>query len=267
MRVAFQGVKGAYSELCARQCFPSEEITACPTFDEMFDLLESKKVDRIVLPIENSLEGAVVRAHELLFEREGFFIVGEHYLAISHCLIANPSESLESVKYVLSHPQALGQCKAFLAKHKLKAIPFYDTAAGVLEIKGKKGYAAIASEAAAKAYGMKILAKGIEDSTCNETRFLIIARKPNVPSEKYNKHSIIFSVKHEPGALYSALAPFKAYNINLTRLTSLPYKKVPWKYIFFADFIYSGDANFVIEELKQCCLLIKYLGSYKAERW
>ena len=263
-RVAFQGIRGAYSELCCIECFGKEiETVPCSSFDEMFDLLEKEKVDFVVLPVENCVEGPVVRAHELLVEREGFTVVGEHYLRVRHCLIANPEDSIDGIKFVVSHPQALGQCGRFIKELGFKEIPFYDTAASVIEIKGKRGYAAIASRLAAEIYGMKVLMEGIEDCKVNETRFFIISRKCEVSG---NKHSIVFKTLHKPGALCNVLEVFKERKINLTRLISMPDREKPWHYIFFLDFIYEGDVKEVLGEVRKRCVFLKHLGSYDAEK-
>ncbi len=261
MKVGFQGIHGAYSELCCFEYFGKNVDTVpCKTFEEMFTMLEKKEIDCFVLPVENSIEGAVVKAHELLLKKYGFYVIGEHYLRVNHCLIINPEDSIENIKFVLSHPQALGQCKKFIEARGLKEIPFFDTAASVLEIKGKKGYGAIASRLAAELYGMKIVAEKIQDEETNETRFLIIGKEKT----KGNKHSVIFAVEHKPGALLKVLEVLK--NINMTRLVSMPSKENPWQYVFFVDFIYEEDIEEVIKNIASRCIFVKYLGSYKAER-
>ena len=260
-KVAFQGVHGAYSEEACYKYFGEKIKTVpCSSFDEMFDKLEKNEVDYIVLPIENSTEGTVNRAHDLLLERPNFYVNGEYYLKINHCLIGNKNATIKDIKYVYSHPQALGQCKKYILKQGFKEVPYFDTAGSVLEIKGKKDCAAIASCLAAKIYDMKILDKNIQDNKSNETRFFIISKKIT----SGNKHSIIFKVKHEPGALLKVLECFK--NINMTRLVSRPCQQNQWEYVFYMDFVYEGDIIKLLNKVSDKCAYLKYLGSYKGVR-
>ena len=260
-KVAFQGVHGAYSEeACYKYFGKNIETVPCSSFDEMFDNLEKHEVDYIVLPIENSTEGSVNRAHDLLLERANFYINGEYYLKINHCLIGNPNANIEDIKYIYSHPQALGQCKKYILKHKFKEVPYFDTAGSVLEIKDKKDCAAIASALAAEIYDMKILDRNIQDNPNNETRFFIISKKPSYG----NKYSIIFKVKHKPGALLEVLKCFK--NINMTRLVSRPCPYDPWEYVFYVDFVYNGNVIKLLDKVSKKCVYLKYLGSYRGVR-
>ncbi len=261
IKVAFQGVHGAYSEEACYKYFGNNiKTVSCSSFDEMFDKLEKNEVNYIVLPIENSTEGIVNRAHDLLLERSNFYINGEYYLKINHCLIGNKNATLEDIKYVYSHPQALGQCKKYILKKGFKEFPYFDTAGSVLKIKGKKDCAAIASCLAAKIYDMKILDVNVQDNRLNETRFFVISKKMTAG----NKHSVIFKTEHKPGALLKVLECFK--KINMTRLVSRPCQQNSWEYVFYVDFVYEGDIIKFLNNVSKKCAYLKYLGSYKGVR-
>jgi prephenate dehydratase len=261
-KVAFQGEIGAYSEVAARHFFENATLFPCKSFAEVFDQVQKKEVDFGVVPIENSTEGSVNEVYDLLLERN-LFIVGEYPLRIEHCLIGFPNAE---IKDVYSHPQALAQCRKFLEKRNLKPVAFYDTAGAVKYIKEKnlKQSGAIASASAAKHYGMKIIESGIEDNKNNYTRFVVISKSPS-KSEGKNKTSIIFSVKHEPGALYSILEEFAKRRVNLTKIESRPTKEKAWEYIFYLDF--EGDlrdkgCSEALERSRDKSIFVKILGSY-----
>ncbi|MBS7636891.1 prephenate dehydratase [Candidatus Bathyarchaeota archaeon] len=266
LKVAFQGENGAYSEVAVYKYFGVEvKPIPCETFQEVFRKVESRLVDYGVLPIENSIEGSVNQVYDLLLAHD-LMICGEVIVKIKHCLIGNPNSNLARIKRVYSHPQALAQCSRFLERLKCETIPTYDTAGSVRIVK-KRGLmeeAAIASEKAAEFYGMEILARDISDCQDNYTRFVVISETDAPPSDN-DKTSIIFSVKHAPGALYEALGIFAKRRINLTKIESRPTKKKPWEYTFYLDFeghrteTKSADA---LRELKDKALFMKVLGSF-----
>ena len=204
--IAFQGEIGAYSEEAAFQFFgPGVQVKPLESLDSVFKVVEDGEVPYGVVPVENSLEGSISRVYDL-FLNSSLKVCGEIELRIMHCLIANPTASLETIKRVYSHPQALGQSQAFLRHLNAELVSTYDTAGSVKLIKEQniKDGAAVASARAAEIYGMKILARGIEDNPENYTRFFILAREDSPPTGK-DKTSIVFSVKHRPGgALFRA---------------------------------------------------------------
>jgi len=263
LRAAFQGERGAYSEAAAIHFFKDVQTIPYPTFYEVLESTEQSKSDYAVLPVENSLEGSVGESYDLLLTTK-LNVVGEIYHRIKHCLIG--FDGLEKIDTVYSHPQALGQCRKFIQEHKLKPIPTYDTAGSVkiiLELK-KDNVACIASKNAAKIYQVPVIKDGIEDNMNNYTRFLILANKKQEKTVK-DKTSIIFSIKHVPGALYSILEKFNANKINLTKIESRPTKSTPWEYNFYVDFEGSLEDPHVkemLEKIKQHTLFLKVLGSY-----
>ncbi len=268
LRVAFQGERGAYSEAAATSFF-KEVIQTIPytTFYDIMESAEKGESDFAILPVENSLEGSVGESYDLLLTTN-LKAVGEVYHRIRHCLIG--FQKLEKIDTVYSHPQALGQCRKFIQENKLKAIPTYDTAGSVkivLELK-KDNVACIASKNAAEIYRVPVIKEGIEDSASNYTRFLILGNKKQERTNN-DKTSIIFSIKHIPGALYDILEKFNKNKINLTKIESRPTKTTPWEYNFYVDF--EGNQNEkrvedMLEKIRQNTLFLKVLGSYsKAE--
>ncbi len=266
--VAFFGERGAYSEQAAVKFFGRRARTL--PFGFLADVFNAARgsADYGVVPIENSIEGAVTQTYDLLL-KTNLHIVGEEVLRISHCLIALPGTRISAVKEVYSHPQALAQCREYIEKMRLRTVPSYDTAGSVKIIreKGLQSAAAIASKDAARIYGMKILASGIETSRHNYTRFFIISRKE---AKDGNKTSIVFSFDEDkPGSLYHALDCFSRNGINLNYIQSRPILGKPWRYNFYIDCEGRKDdrkLNRTLKELKEITGYVKVLGSYKKAR-
>jgi len=264
--VAFQGERGAYSESAVYQFFGATvQVKPCKDFKDVFESVKKQEVQAGVVPVENSLEGSVNQNYDLFFDYD-LKVCGEVIVKVEHCLIVNPGTSIDQIKTVYSHPQALAQCRSFLEKSKWEIIPAYDTAGSVKLIKEKKlkDAAAIASERAAEIYGMQILARDIADNKENFTRFFILSTEDSPVTGK-DKTSIIFSAKHEPGSLYNALGEFAKRNINLTRIESRPTKKTAWEYNFYLDFEGHRTEPRCAEALKaleKYATFIKILGSY-----
>ncbi len=264
--VAFQGELGAYSEEAAYQYFGAgARLRPCESFEDVFQAVEADEVQFGLVPVENSLEGSVPRTYDLLLD-SSLKVTGETQIRIVHNLIGQPSAQIDSIKEVYSHPQALGQCKAFLRKMGWKQTSTYDTAGSVKLVKesGAPDKAAIASARAAEIYGMKILVKGIEDNTQNYTRFYILSRRDALPSG-CDKTSIVFTVKHHPGALYDALKELANRKINLTRIESRPTRQKPWEYNFYVDFEGHHEDESVkaaLQSLENSTIFVKILGSY-----
>jgi chorismate mutase/prephenate dehydratase len=191
---------------------------------------------------------------------------GEIELRVIHCLIANAGASLDTIRRVYSHPQALGQCRAFLKHLNCELVPTYDTAGSVkmIEQQGMTDGAAIASTRAADIYGLEVLAQEIEDNPNNFTRFFVLARQ-DAPPTGNDKTSIVFSVSHKPGALYDFLRELSASHLNLTKIESRPTRQKPWEYNFYLDF--EGHHNDpasreALSKLENSALFVKILGSY-----
>lgn len=266
IQVAFQGEVGAYSEEAAFNFFGSSILARpCESLEEVFRTVEHDEVQYGVVAIENSLEGTISQSYDLLLDSE-VRVCGETELRIGHCLIASAATKLDSVRKVYSHPQALGQCQAFLKQLNFELIPTYDTAGSVKIIKENRivDGAAIASARAAGIYGMKILAKNIEDNPNNFTRFFILAKQDTPPTGN-DKTSIVFSVKHRPGALYEFLSLLAQKEINLSKIESRPTRQKPWEYNFYLDFDghrQDKAAQEVLNDLAKISIFVKVLGSY-----
>lgn len=267
LTVAFQGERGAYSEIAARRFFREKlHLLPCESFDLVFRSVESGKADSGVIPIENSLAGSIHQNYDLLLKHR-LQIVGELNLRVVHNLIANSGASLSSIRRIFSHPQALMQCQNTTARfRKAKIIPAYDTAGSVKKIKDEKllDAAAIASDLAAQLYGMKILKRKIQDNPENFTRFLVLQKK-TVPPANANKTSIVFSVKNVPGALFRCLSVFALRDIDLYKIESRPLYGKPWEYFFYIDFAGSlKDRNCrnAVAHLGEIASFLKILGCY-----
>ncbi len=264
--VAFQGKPGAYSEEAALRFFgASTQGQSQESLEEVFRVVAAGEAPFGIVPIENSLEGSITRVYDLLLDSP-LMICGEINLRISHCLIALPRAGLDTIRRVYSHPQALGQCRNFLKHLNCELIPTADTAGSVKMIKdlGLSDSAAIASARAAEIYSMKIIARELEDNPHNFTRFLIMSREDSPPSGN-DKTSIVFSLKHEPGALYDSLKIFADRNINLTKLESRPTRQKPWEYNFYLEFTghrQDKEALDALQKLEETSIFVKVLGSY-----
>ena len=262
--VSFQGERGAYSEAASISFFGNEiDTIPCSTFADALKNTENGTSDYSVLPVENSLEGSVGESNDLLLSTK-LNVVGEIYHRIHHCLIG--IGSLEDIDTVYSHPQALGQCRHFIQENSLKTIPSYDTAGSAKIIKdlNKSNIACIASRNAAEIFDVPVIQEGVEDNTNNYTRFLIFSKESNDKTEN-SKTSIIFSVKHEAGALYQIINEFYQHKINLTKIESRPNKNTAWEYNFYVDFKgHQDDSSIkdVLEKLRNYSTFLKILGSY-----
>jgi prephenate dehydratase len=265
--VAFQGERGAYSEEAILSFLgPNVDVIPCRSLTQVFEVVESRHVDLGLVPVENSLEGSVPQTYDLLFSTS-LKVSGEFNLRIRHCLIANKGVELKNVRRVYSHPQALGQSHSYLESLNAQQIPYFDTAGSVKMLKdeGLKDAAAVASIRAAEIYDMDVLAKSIEDSPNNYTRFLTLSYNDS-PSTGQNKTSIILSTKHIPGALCKALSEFAVRGINLAMIVSRPTKKTPWEYNFYIDcegHISENKIKECLKALEDKTTFVKVLGSYR----
>lgn len=283
IRVAFQGEAGAFSEAAAVQLL-GEAITTIPrpTFDATFRAISEGAADALLVPVENSLAGSVVRVYDLLLESR-LTIAGETILPIELNLIVCPGASLEEIRSVSSHPMALAQCERFFAKHpQLKRVPAEDTAGSVREIigRGDKTCAAIAGRLAAVHYGGLILQVGIQDNAENFTRFVLLFL-PNAATRKVAfktvlanaesqvmKMSIAMRLAHRPGSLLSSLEPFARHGVNLLKIESRPIHGRPWEYQFFVD-LEADDLSRLqqaLNEVRKAAHEVRELGVYPAAK-
>jgi prephenate dehydratase len=269
MKVAIQGEAGSFSHEAAKRMIPKCEVVSCARSLEVFQRLENREVDAVVIPIENSLAGSVIEHFDLLLAGKAF-IQKEFRLRIAHNLIAAPGVEFGDLRRAYSHPVALDQCRDFFRDHpRIEATPFYDTAGSVKHVvkNDLRDSAAIAGKHSAEVYGGKILKAGLEDDKRNFTRFFLLRRSRQVLPGA-NKTSIAFGLKNVAGALYRALGVFESSGISLSKIESRPIRGRPWEYIFYADFLRGDDnvARGALKELAALTDLVKVLGIYPAAR-
>lgn len=271
LRVAYQGEPGAYSEDAVVSHFgESAERIPCLDFRDAFEAVDTGKATHAVLPVENSIEGTVAPVNDLLLEHD-LAVTAETLVSVDHCLIGNRGSSLRNLRSVYSHPQALGQCRRYLARHpEWRQIPSYDTAGSVKMIRerGRKDEAAIASRRSARLYDMKVLAEDLQTEPANVTRFFVLEKHPR-DIRGADKISIAFVAKNVPGSLHRCLGEFASRGINLTKLESRPRRARPWNYVFYADLEGSTDDPAVREAvgaLLNTAGFVKVFGSYRRAR-
>ncbi|HIE10700.1 MAG TPA: prephenate dehydratase [Kiritimatiellae bacterium] len=262
--IAYLGPQATFTHMAARSRF-GENVTYRPfeSIAEVFAAVEQGRADYGVVPIENSIEGAVSHTLDEFVETD-LKICAEIYLSISHHLLAG-DPSREVVK-VYSNPQVFGQCRHWLLEHMpgVELVPVSSTARAAELAAREPGSAAIAGRLAGELYGLKILEENIQDELGNTTRFLVIGRQFSGPSGR-DKTSILFGVKDKVGALHEALGPFKRYNINMTKIESRPNRCKAWEYFFFVDIEGHADEESVqnaLREMGSHCTILKVLGSY-----
>ena len=298
IRAAFQGEAGAYSEAAAVSFFgPAARVAAVPhqTFADAAGSAASGSADCAVIPVENSIEGSVGESCDLLREAP-LRAFGEAYHRIEHCLIGHGR--VEDVRTVYSHPQALGQCRRFIKDRGWRAVPAYDTAGSAMMVARmgptRTDAACIASRHAAGVHGVPVIRGGIADSADNHTRFLVLGRaaggsageegsrpRPEEPlaaaldalragrrgAAAPMKTSVIFSVRHEPGALASIVGALGSRGINMAKIESRPTRSAAWEYDFHVDIEADesdGRAAAALEEIRGRALFLKVVGSYPA---
>ncbi len=262
MKIGYFGEPGAYTHIAAKQIAMGEYIPI-ESVRAVFMALENKNIDLAVVPVENSIEGAVNQTYDFLF-RMNFYITKEYYLRIKHCLIGHPDAKTGKIIYVHSHPQALSQCSDFIYNHGMKPISEYDTAGSVQIIKENydSSHAAIASDIAAELNGMKILEKDIENNRHNYTRFFLIGKTP-VNAVMPSKTSIVFATQNKPGTLYKILKILNNYGINMTKIESRPVQYSPFQYIFFIDIENNTNTDAAIMNIRTESDQFKVLGTYE----
>ncbi|OFW26288.1 MAG: hypothetical protein A3H97_23485 [Acidobacteria bacterium RIFCSPLOWO2_02_FULL_65_29] len=266
MKIAYQGEPGAFSEAAARLVNADALLIPCRSFEDVFDTVKGGPANYGVLPIENSIGGSIHRNFDLLLEHE-LPIVGEVEQPVVHHLLAFPQTTMEQVRRIYSHPQALAQCDRFLRSLTgVEVIATYDTAgsAKLVADQQMKDAAAIASLRAAEVFGLKALRSSIQDYEHNVTRFLVIGRRP-LSDAAPDKTTIVFTLPNEPGVLFKALSVFALRGIDLTKLESRPIPRRKWEYLFYADLAAARDelpCGRALAHLAEFAPSLRILGSY-----
>ena len=274
LRVTYQGVEGSYSHLAAQRRYGGRAggalLTGHDSFRGAADAVLSGAADLALLPIENTTAGSINETYDVLVHGT-LHITGEVVSAIEHCLLALPGTALEDLRVVMSHPQALAQCHDFFARQPhLVARPELDTAGSARRVahSNDRTLAAIASSAAAKTYGLAIVANGIQSAAGNATRFVEIAPRPApVPDGATAKTSLVLALADRPGVLGEILMKFAAKNLSLTKIESRPIPEAPFTYRFYVDVMgHAASAPFVaaLDELRGLTTELRVLGTYAA---
>jgi prephenate dehydratase len=278
MKIAYQGVPGAFSEAAAAALFPAAELAPQRSFGDAFAALADRSVAGAVVPVENSHAGMVADVYDLLREDAGATIVAEAIVRVRYGLLGVPGATLEGIKIARSHPQALAQCDTFLRAHGIEPEVAYDTAGAAADVAraADPTIAALASGRAARRYGLTVLADGIETSASNATRFFALAPRgddtlpaaiPAAMRAGKPKTSLAYVTANVPGALLRTLQPFATVGVQLTKIESRPSRVAAWDYVFYLDF--EGDpavspAADALEMMRRSCAWVKVLGTYPA---
>ena len=274
-KVAIQGAITSFHEIAARYYFENNniEILCYDTFREMFAAAKRNEAEYLVMAIENSLAGGILPNYNLLRE-SNLAIVGEIYLRIRQNLLALKGQKIEDIREVYSHPMAILQCQSYFEQYpKIKLIESLDTAISARDISENNllNTGAIASIEAAEKFGLEVLEESIETDKMNYTRFWILHRpeeEANIDNSKFSKASISFELVHETGSLYKVLSIFSFYNINLTKIQSLPIIGRDWEYLFYIDVEFDDYAKYrqCIEAVKPLLYSITIIGEYEKGR-
>ena len=279
MRAAYQGIAGAFSEAAAAALFPTAEPVPRDAFADVFEALETREVDTAVVPVENTLAGAVADVYDGLRRHRGLQIVAEAHLRVRFHLLGVPGSTIDDARVARSHPQALPQVERFLREHSIRPVVAFDTAGAAAEVAelGDRSVTAVASIRAAEHYGLSVLARSIESSADNMTRFFALARtgeteaaRRAIPAAMRSgppKTSLVYASANVPGALVRSLQPFATAGLQLTKIESRPSREQPWDYVFYLDF--EGDpavspAAEAMALMRTCCAWVQVLGTYPA---
>ena len=269
-QIAFQGELGAYSHQACHQARPDMNALPCRTFEDAIERVRTGQAQFAMLPVENSTYGRVADIHSLM-PQSGLHIIEEVFLRIQINLLAVPGSTLQQITKAMSHTVLLGQCRSFLSQNGIHRISGPDTAGSARQISelSDPTIGALASELAAKIYGLNILAKNIEDHGNNTTRFLVMSREPNT-ARRGNNHMIttfVFKVRNIPAALYKAMGGFATNGVNMTKLESYMVGGTFNATQFYADIEGHPEdppVHRALEELKYFTTTLKILGVYPA---
>jgi len=269
MRVAYSGVKGAFANIAAKKVFPDAVYCPYQDFKSAYDAVVRGECDCVILPIENSHNGDVGQVMDLAFFGS-LYINGIYDISVVQNLIGLEGSTVDEIKEVISHPQALGQCAEYIRKHGFEAIEAVNTAVAAKTVaeSGRKDIAAIGSDEAAEMYGLKKLEAHINESNNNTTRFAVFSRLQKAPSVSDGQFIMLFTVTNEAGALGKAISVIGQHGFNLKALKSRPTKELIWDYYFYVEGegnIHTDKGKQMIEELKTHCSTVKIIGNFEKE--
>ncbi|MBR2274792.1 MAG: chorismate mutase [Lachnospiraceae bacterium] len=270
IRIAYGGVEGAFSYIAAKRLFPEGNLHPFNSFYEAYKAVERGEMDAAILPIENSFAGDVGTVMDLMFSGS-LYINQVINIDVVQNLMAVEGASLDTIKTVVSHPQALEQCEEYIENHGLERITYSNTALAAKYVSEKKdpSIAAIASDETAELYGLKVLEQNINTSKNNTTRFAVFTRRQNTPlvSGKHDNERfiLVYTVQNEAGSLAQTLNLIGAHGYNMISLRSRPMKDLMWTYYFYVEAegnVNSQNGKDMLRELSALCANLKLVGSY-----
>lgn len=263
--VYYGGLPASYQDMACSELFPNAQKRPMESWEDVFRAVVNGEADAGVVPVENSTAGTVNEIYDLL-QQYGLYISHSHVKVIRHCIAGCKASSLDSVKEVYSHPQALRQCQQYIKKRNYTPLEESNTAVAANKIAhlSDPTKAAICSDAAAKLYGLEILETNVNDGDYNQTRFIAVQRALSAQPED-TRVSLVLTLPHVVGSLYGSLAVFADYGVNMTEIHSRPLRDMPWNYCFYIDFdgnLLDQDTRALIYQLTQECAYVRVLGSY-----
>ena len=267
IKVGYAGVPGAFAHQALLEYFGDVDNINYEHFQDVYDALKNDEIDYGIVPLENSSTGAINDNYDLVRDYD-FYIVGEHSVGVTQHLLGIKGSKVEELEYVYSHPQGIAQSTDFLKKYpNIKPQNFSNTAAAAKFVSESNDHhlAAIASKMAAKLYDLEVLQENIHNEESNNTRFIVFSKQLE-DHEDTNCVSIVFTLQHKAGALYSMLKVIKDHQINLSRIESRPIKDKHWQYYFYIDFegsLHDDNVKLALEQLKANCLTLRVLGNYR----
>ena len=265
-RIAYSGVEGAFANIAAGRIFPEGTLVSFPGFSEAYAAVVSGDCDQAVLPIENSYAGEVGQVMDLMF-RGNLYVNAVYTLRIKQNLLGLPGARLSDITKVVSHPQALMQCRNYISSHGFAAEEMSNTAVAAASVASGSDIhtAAIASLETAELYGLTVIDHDINESAENATRFAVFSRVQNMSTAKASKFMLMFTVRNEAGSLAKAIDIIGACGFNMSALRSRPMGGLAWQYYFFVEAsgnIYSPDGQAMLRKLSASCELLKVVGNY-----
>jgi prephenate dehydratase/chorismate mutase/prephenate dehydratase len=265
--VAFQGERGAFGDEAARGYFGKQAVPVpCKSFADVFRTVAAGEVEYGLAPVENSQSGSINEVYDLLRQHD-LFVIGEISHAVNQCLLSLPGQQIGDIRRVISHPQALAQCDAYLRELNVEAVATYDTAGSARMVREENlvGVAAIAGVGAAELYELEVLARNIQTIKDNYTRFIALGREPAPRREGAAKTMLVMATAHQPGSMHRCLGVLAAKNINVLKLESRPSRNRIWEYVFYLDFEGHRDDPVVrgaLADLAGHTTFCKILGSF-----
>ena len=272
-KIAIQGIKGCFHEQAAylfyeKEGLPKPEVVECSTFEDLYKRMDDGTANAAIMAIENTVSGGLLPNFELLRKNDRK-IRGEVFLRIKQNLMALPGQKIEDLHEVRSHYMAINQTRPYFDKYPdIRLVEYADTARSAADIvkQGAQGVGAIASDLAAEIYGLEIIAESIETYKQNFTRFLILDDTLQVDQSRINKASMCFTLPHKPGSLTHVLTILSFYDMNLTRIQSLPIPGQEWQYFFYVDIKFDSYERYTqaLSAVKPLMTDLNILGEYEA---